>query len=52
MTIMYVIDAMEHYGSTALPITKSEDHDKIVDSLQEFHKLVEASDANRLLKDI
>ena len=52
MTIMYVIDAMEHYGSTALPITQSEDHKKIVASLKEFHKLIEESDANRLLKDI
>ncbi|MBW1771942.1 MAG: YihY family inner membrane protein [Deltaproteobacteria bacterium] len=52
MTIMYVIDAMEHYGSTALPITQSEDHKKIVASLKEFHKLIEESDANHLLKDI
>ncbi len=52
MTIMYVIGAMEHYGSTSLPITRSEDHEKIVASLQEFRRLVEESDANRLLKDI
>ena len=52
MTIMYVIEAMEQYGSTALPISRSDDHEKIVASLQEFRKLVEESDANRLLKDI
>ena len=52
MTIMYVIEAMEQYGSTALPITRSEDHTKIVASLKEFRKLIEESDANRLLKDI
>jgi membrane protein len=52
MTIMYVIDAMEHYGSKSLPITRSDDHEKIVASLKEFRRLVEDSDANVLLKDI
>ena len=52
MTIMYVIDALEHYGCTSLPITRSDDHKKIVASLQEFQRLIEHSDSNRLLKDI
>lgn len=52
MTIMYVIDALEHSGSKALPITRSDEHEKIVVSLREFRKLVEESDSNRLLKDI
>jgi membrane protein len=52
LTIKYVIDALEHRGLEALPITQTRELDDLSKSLAEFDTIIEKSPANKSLKDI
>jgi membrane protein len=52
LTVKYVIDAMEQRGSDNIPVVKSEELDKISESLKAFDQAIEKSPANIPLKDI
>jgi len=52
LTIKYVVDKLEGRGTHDIPVAKTRELDKIVDSLQSFSKTIEKSSANLLLKDI
>lgn len=52
MTIKYVIDALEQEGSNDIPVVKSEELDKLSESMKTFSDLIERSSANLRLKEI
>ena len=52
MTIKYVMDTLEGHGNDNIPVTKSEELEKLAEALNTFDDLIEKSPANRLLKDI
>ena len=52
ITVKFVIDQLEQRGSANIPVIPSNEFDKLSDSLRQFSKLIEASPANFLLKDI
>ena len=52
ITIKYVLDALEGYGSDNIPVGKSEELGKLTESLKKFDELIEKSPANLPLKDI
>lgn len=52
LTVKYVINAMEERGSDNIPVVKSEELDKIAESLETFSKAIEKSPANVPLKDM
>ncbi|MFH1349592.1 MAG: YhjD/YihY/BrkB family envelope integrity protein [Pseudomonadota bacterium] len=52
MTIKYVIDALENYGSENIPIAKTEEMQRLQERLKDFSDLVEQSPANKRLKEI
>jgi len=52
MTIKSVVDALEGYGSDNVPVIRSEELEKIEESLKTFSEIVGKSPANLLLKDI
>ena len=52
LTIKYVIDAIEQTGANDIPVTRTEEFDALLDALGKFREDMEASPANRLLKDI
>jgi membrane protein len=52
MTIKYVIDALEQHGSVNIPVARSEELQKLSESLKAFGDLVEGSEANLKLKEI
>jgi membrane protein len=52
ITIKYVVDALEKYGSDNIPVGKSEELGSISESLKKFDELIEKSPANLPLKDI
>jgi membrane protein len=52
MTIKYVIEALERWGSDSVPVAKTESLSRISTSLKTFSELVERSEANKLLKEV
>ena len=52
MTIKYVIEALERWGSDSVPVAKTEALSQISASLEAFSELVERSEANKLLKEV
>jgi len=52
ITIKFVLDALETYGSDNIPVAKSEELGKLSESLKKFDELIEKSPANLPLKDI
>jgi len=52
LTIASVIDAIEQKGSNSIPVVKNEEFEALSDALEKFKDVMEASPANRLLKDI
>ena len=52
LTIKYVIDCLEQNGREDIRVAHSETMDKLVESLKILSQTVEASPANRLLKDL
>jgi membrane protein len=52
LTIKYVIEALERWGSDSVPVAKTEALNRISASLSTFSELVERSEANKLLKEV
>lgn len=52
LTVKYVIDALEKHGSADIPVAKSEQLDKLSNSLAQFAKAMETLPANALLKNL
>lgn len=52
LTIKSVVDALEQHGSDNIPVARTEDLDKISESLKTFDELIEKSPANLRLVDI
>jgi membrane protein len=52
LTIKYVADALERRGGNDIPIARSRELDVLSESLRTFGECVEASPANKLLRDI
>ena len=52
ISIKYVVDALEQHGSDNVPVARTEDLEKISDSLKAFDELIEKSPANLRLVDI
>jgi membrane protein len=52
ITVKFVIDQLEQRGTADIPVIKSNEFEKLSDSLQQFGKLIEASPANILLKNL
>jgi membrane protein len=52
LTIKTVIDALDQNGTDTIPVVQSEELERLSMKLMDLGELVEASPANRLLKDI
>ncbi len=52
LTVKYVVDALEGSGSSNIPVVKSEELNRIEESLRTFSEITEKSPANLLLKNI
>jgi len=52
MTIKFVIDQLELYGTSNVPVAKSGELDKLSDCLRQFSETIEKSPANILLKNL
>ncbi len=52
ITIKFVLDALETYGSDNIPVARSEELGKLSESLKKFDELIEKSPANMPLRDI
>jgi membrane protein len=52
LTINYVIEALERRGSDNIPVARSQELDRLIESLREFSDLLDKSKANRRLRDI
>jgi membrane protein len=52
ITIKYVIDALEHHGSSNIPVGQSKELEKLFENMEVFSDLVEKSPANQRLKEI
>jgi len=52
LTVKYVIDALERKGIDNIPVAQSHELKAISQSLAEFERIVTASPANKLLKEI
>jgi membrane protein len=52
LTIKYVVDAVEQNGSNNIPVARTEEFKALSKALDKFRDEMEASPANRLLKDI
>ncbi len=52
LTIKYVVDAVEQNGTDSIPIARTEEFKALSNAIEEFRDEMEASPANRLLKDI
>ena len=52
MTIKYVLDRYEQYGTTHIPIPQSEEEEKIFGHLRNISEAIEKSPGNATLKDI
>jgi membrane protein len=52
LTIKYVIDALEKQGSDHIPVERSEELQRLSESLDQFEALMEKSPANKKLKEV
>ena len=52
ITVNYVLRALDGLGTDNIPVERSEELERIQDTLREFSTLVENSEANRLLRDL
>ena len=52
ITIKFVIDRLQQKGSTDIPVVKSNELDKLTDSLRKLDSVIEKSPDNLLLKDL
>ena len=52
LTVNYVLRALDGLGTDNIPVERSEELERIQDTLREFSTLVENSEANRLLRDL
>ncbi|MFH1370702.1 MAG: YihY/virulence factor BrkB family protein [Planctomycetota bacterium] len=52
ITVKFVIDRLEQRGTSDIPVAKSNELDKLSDSLRQFGELIEKSPANVLLKNL
>jgi membrane protein len=52
LTINYVLNALENHGSDDLPVARSEELERLSESLRSFDELIERSPANVPLGDI
>ena len=52
LTIKFVVDAIDLNGANNIPVARTEEFEALSDALEKFKEEMEASPANRLLKDI
>lgn len=52
LTIKFVIDAIDQNGSNNIPVARTEEFAALSEAIDKFREEMEASPANRLLKDI
>ena len=52
ITIQYVIDAIDQNGTNSIPVARTEEFETLSHALEKFRDEMEASPANKLLKDI
>ncbi|MBA7617686.1 hypothetical protein ES703_25002 [subsurface metagenome] len=52
LTINYILETLEQNGTNDIPVTQTEELTVLSEALQEFSKAIEASPANRLLKNV
>jgi membrane protein len=52
LTIKYVVDAIDQNGANDIPVARTEEFEALSDAIEKFREDMEASPANRLLKDI
>ena len=52
LTLKYVVDAVEHNGTNDIPVARNDEFTALTEALDKFRDEMEASPANRLLKDI
>jgi len=52
LTIKYVVDAIDQNGTNSIPVARTEEFETLSHALEEFRDEMEASPANKLLKDI
>ncbi len=52
ITIQSVIDAIDHSGTSDIPVARTEEFVALSEAIDKFRQEMEASPANRLLKDI
>jgi membrane protein len=52
LTIKYVVDAIDQNGTNSIPVARTEEFETLSHALEKFRDEMEASPANRLLKDI
>ena len=52
LTIKFVVDAIDQTGANNIPVARTEEFKTLTEALEKFKDEMEASPANRLLKDI
>ena len=52
LTIKFVVDAIELNGANNIPVARTEEFEALSEALEKFREDMEASPANRLLKDV
>jgi len=52
LTISFVVDALDQTGSNNIPVARTEEFVALSDAIEKFKEQMEASPANKLLKDI
>lgn len=52
LTIEYVVNAIEQNGTDSIPVARTEEFEKLSHAIEKFREEMEASPANKLLKEI
>ena len=52
LTITYVVDALDQTGTNNIPVERNQEFNALTEAIDKFREQMEASPANRLLKDI
>jgi membrane protein len=52
ITIKYVVDAIDQNGTNSIPVARTKEFETLSQAIEEFREEMEASPANKLLKDI
>jgi len=52
LTIKFVVDSIDQNGTNSIPVARTKEFETLSDALEKFREEMEASPANRLLKDI